>query len=100
MSRRLVDFDPLTGIAHYSEWGELDDALRFTAVQDADAIVAANQAEAAENRPFGELAKVASIPLPLFQTLWQQGVIQDKKKFMRWCRDPDNRMFLTRSGKI
>jgi hypothetical protein len=101
MSRRLVDFDPFTGIAHYSEWNELDDAIRFTAVQDADNIIDFNKWQRSQAPArFGDMAHVARIPMPLFQKLWEQGIIQDKKRFMAWCRDPDNRAFLVRDGKV
>ena len=97
----LVDFDPFTGIAHYSMWDELADEMHFIADQNADPIIKANKAEANETpQRFGDMAKVASIPLPLFYDLKRRGIIDDRKKLMAWLRDPDNRFFLTRSGKI
>jgi len=101
MSRRLIDFDPVSGVAHYSEWNEIDDALRYTAVQDADLILAANKIDR-DHAParFGDFAKVASIPLPLFFKLKAEGIIDDRKRLMAWLRDPDNQMFLCRSGTI
>lgn len=101
MSRRLVDFDPITGIAHYSEWSELDDALRFTAVQDATAITDFNRMQANEAPArFGDFAHVARLPMPLYFKLKAEGIIDDKKRLQAWLRDPDNRAFLVRSGKI
>lgn len=43
---------------------------------------------------------VASLPMPLWMALRQQGVIQDPKRFKRWLNDPDNAMFRTKTGHL
>ena len=99
--KRLVDFDPFTGIAHYSMWDELADAMHFIAVQDADAILDRNKAEAAEaNRHYGDIGHVARIPMPLYMELCRKGIAHDRKKFTEWLNDPDNRFFRTRPGTV
>lgn len=101
MSRRLVDFDPVSGIAHYSEWNDIDDALRYHAVQNVDSILDFNRMQANEAPArFGDLAPVARIPMTLWTKLKREGIIDDEKAMRRWLRDPDNRHFLLRSGKI
>jgi len=102
MTRRLVDFDPASGIAHYSEWDELDDAIRYTAVQETQDILDFNAAQAAEAPArFGAgLAPVARIPMPMWTLLKSMGIIDDRKALERWLRDPDHRKYLVRSGKI
>jgi len=102
MSRRLVDFDPASGIAHYSEWGELDDALRYTAVQETDGILELNALQASNaSARFGDgLTPVARIPMVLWTLLKSLGIIDDRKALERWLRDPDHRKYLVRSGKI
>jgi hypothetical protein len=98
MSRRLVDFDPLSGIAHYSEWSELDDALRYTAVQDADNIVDFNRflASEAPSRHGDGLTLAARIPMTLWTQLKQAGIIDDPARMKRWLADSNNRKWLVR----
>jgi hypothetical protein len=98
MAKRLVDYDPFTGIAHYVEWGDLDDALHYTAEQEADPIIEQNKLEAsmAPARHGDGLTKVGSIPLTLWAELKRKGIIDDKKKLLAWLADPDHSKFRCR----
>ena len=98
MSRRLVDYDPVSGIAHYSEWNELDDALRFHAVQDADPITDFNAylRSVAPSRHGDGLTHVAKIPMPLWTLLNSVGLFDDKVALRRWLDDPAHRKWLVR----
>ena len=43
---------------------------------------------------------VAQIPMPLYQQLRQQGIVQDPKRFKAWLNNPDNAIFRTKHGRV
>jgi hypothetical protein len=43
---------------------------------------------------------VARLPMPLFQQLRSQGIVQDPKAWAKWLNDPDNAIFRTKTGRI
>jgi hypothetical protein len=98
MSRRLVDYDPVSGIAHFSEWSDLDDAIRFTAVQDADPITDHNAylRSVAPKRHGDGMTHMLKLPMPLWTLLKSVGILDDKVALQRWMADPDHRKFLVR----
>tara|TARA_B100000131_G_scaffold188739_2_gene181661 strand:+ start:486 stop:815 length:330 start_codon:yes stop_codon:yes gene_type:complete len=105
--RRVLDFDPHTGIKHnfVYEAGETPSQDRFVieTTQDVSDIIARNRASANDvdkHKPWGEWSKVASLPLSIYYDLKQQGILDDKKRFTKWLNDPDNKYFRTRGGRI
>ncbi len=105
--RRVLDFDPHTGIKHnfVYEAGETPSQDRFVieTTQDVSDIIARNRASANDvdkHKPWGEWSKVASLPLGIYYDLKQQGILDDKKRFTKWLNDPDNKYFRTRGGRI
>jgi len=105
--RRVLDFDPHTGIKHnfVYEAGETPSQDRFVieTTQDVSDIIARNRASANDvdkHKPWGEWSKVASLPLSIYYDLKQQGILDDKKRFKKWLNDPDNKYFRTRGGRI
>ena len=105
--RRVLDFDPHTGIKHnfVYEAGETPSQDKFVieTTQDVSDIIARNRASANDvdkHKPWGEWSKVASLPLSIYYDLKQQGILDDKKRFKKWLNDPDNKYFRTRGGRI
>lgn len=105
--RRVLDFDPHSGIKHnfVYEAGETPSQDRFVieTTQDVSDIIARNRASANDvdkHKPWGEWSKVASLPLSIYYDLKQQGILDDKKRFTKWLNDPDNKYFRTRGGRI
>jgi hypothetical protein len=103
MSKKLFDYDPLTGTTkwwHYD--ADKDEATIETEfnVQDLleDNKKSFNSID--ERARWGEWTRVASIPMPLFYKLKQQGILDDQKAMKRWLNDPDNRLFRTRPGRV
>jgi hypothetical protein len=82
--------------------------LIITTSQDCTDIIENNKAQYAqtdERTRYGDWAKVASIPLSVFQELNRLGICQgfavrDQKKFKEWLNNPENRSFRTRPGRV
>jgi len=43
---------------------------------------------------------IASIPLPIYWDLEKQGIVRDRKRFLKWLMDRDNRAFLVKDAKL
>lgn len=105
--RRVLDFDPHSGIKHnfVYEAGETPSQDKFVieTTQDVSDIIARNRASANEvdkHKPWGDWSKVASLPLSVYYDLKRQGILDDQKRFKKWLNDPDNKYFRTRGGRI
>jgi hypothetical protein len=102
MSKRFVAHDPLFGVSnHFHALG--DGKYVSEDVFDAAPTVDLNK------RLFNDAPKgwkhdannhIASIPLPLYFDLRRKGVVADRKAFLKWLSDPDNRHFRTRPGNL
>jgi len=97
---RLFDYDELTGIAkywHVTDKGEYVVETR----QDATAIAKQNKRQYNDNDGrWGDMQRVASIPLSVYYDLKRKGIADDPKAMKKWMNDPDNRVFRTRSGTV
>lgn len=49
---------------------------------------------------WGEMAKVASIPLDVYFRLQQTGITNDPKAFKKWLNAPENVMYRTKNGEV
>ena len=99
--KRVIDYDPQTGISHVLYTDESDGVSRYVAEQDTSFLLDFNRKLANEaGKKFGEWAKVASLPMALFMDLKQKGILDDSKAFKRWLNDPDNRYFRTHEGRL
>lgn len=97
----LMDRDPVAKSA--STWVEEGDEVIIHNVQDAQPIIDANKAEFNQKKrstPYGEMERVASLPLTVYFDLQRRGILDDEKAFRRWLNDPDNSAFRTRPGKV
>lgn len=108
MTKRLFDYDPLTGVSEWFEYDDASDTFTIQTTQDASSIVALNKAHQAEftsgrdrwGDGFDHRTKVASIPLNIYMDLQKRGTLRDPVAFKRWLNDPDNLAFRTRPGTV
>ena len=102
MQRRIFDTDPLTGITRY--WHvKSDGEFVIETQQQVSGIAEANKRSFADTdtkAKYGDMAKVASIPLNVYYELKRQGIVDDPKAMKKWLNDPDNRVFRTRGGPV
>lgn len=102
MQRRVFDTDPLTGITRY--WHvKSDGEFVIETQQQVSDIAEANKRSFADTdtkAKYGDMAKVASIPLNVYYELKRQGIVDDPKAMKKWLNDPDNRVFRTRGGTV
>ena len=102
MQRRIFDTDPLTGITRY--WHvKSDGEFVIETQQQVSDIAEANKRSFAgtdTKAKYGDMAKVASIPLNVYYELKRQGIVDDPKAMKKWLNDPDNRVFRTRGGTV
>jgi hypothetical protein len=101
MSRRIFDVDPFTGTTSYWHYDPNTDEAVIQKTQNVDALLDLNR-RVFNDAPtrYGDMTRVASIPLSIYADLKAKGVIDDEKAFKRWLNDPDNSAFRTRPGKV
>jgi len=100
--RARLDYDPISGmetVFHTDNDGMITIEERF----DAEPTIDANrELFNSRDRSFkGDLNHhIASIPLPIYYDLNRKGIVQDRKAFMKWLMDSDNRAFLTKPARL
>jgi len=101
-NKKLFSHDPLTGITKY--WHDNQDGtVTLESDQDVSAIMAENQfgrKEIDKHAKWGDMSRVASIPLTVYYDLKQKGILDDQVALRKWLNDPDNELFRTRKGKV
>lgn len=108
MEKRLLDYDPLTGVAEWFHYDHSDDTFYTQSVQDPTALFEANRASFNETSSarsswgdkIDKRTHVASLDLVTYARLRKEGIIGDPARFAKWLNDPDNAMFRTRPGHI
>ena len=98
--KRLFDHDPMTGITKY--WHVTDTGQYVVeSVQDVSKIFEANK-RAANNTSgkYGDMPRVAQIPLIVYYELKRKGILNDPVEMRKWLNKPENAMFRTREGKL
>jgi hypothetical protein len=82
--------------------------LIIRTTQDVTDIVEQNLAQynaTSVHAKWGDMAKVASLPFTIVDTLNRKGIMRgfaviDEKEFKKFLNDPENRFFRTRPGKV
>lgn len=102
--RKMISQDPVTGVKEYFHHdGREDGTVGIERVQDVQDIVDVAQRRYNDQKRstrYGELAKVASVPLSVLEQLRKDGIASDQKALKKWLNDPDNRVFRTRPGRV
>ena len=107
MTKRLFDYDPLTGTKQWFHWND-DDTFTIQTEQPIDDLIEANKASFNSftsardtwGSEIGHRTRVASIPMNVYLDLKKRGVLKDEAALARWLDDPDNAVFRTRPGRI
>jgi hypothetical protein len=94
-------YDPVLGIKRTFHGSEDGNTFVIQTEQDTTGIVEANKA-AYNDAPerWGDMTRVASIPLSLYFDLKKKGITDDPVAMKRWLNDPDQRFFRTRPGTL
>lgn len=101
MAKQYLDFDPLTGIAHWVDTDEETGITTYGSDQNVDAILESNKEQYnADHGRFGEWSKVASIPMSLYAAWEREGILNDSEEIKRRLNDPELRFFRTRPGNL
>lgn len=91
------------GIVRLFHYDAAEDKAVIETVQDVSGLIEANRSEhdayTSLDR-YGDLRRVASIPMSLYFQLKAEGVADDPAAMKRWLNDPDNRFFRTSPGKV
>lgn len=100
---RIFDTNPDEGVIRFFHYDNDTDEVTIETVQDVSPIIQANRAEFDAHTSldrFGDLKRVASIPMPLYFQLKAEGKTEDQDFMRRWLNDPDNRFFRTCPGRV
>jgi hypothetical protein len=98
--KRLFSRDPATGITKY--WHVKGNGEYVVETQqEMSSIAEANKRQYNETPDkYGDMNKVASIPLSVYYELKRKGIADDPKAFKKWLNDRDNKVFRTRAGTL
>lgn len=98
--KKLFSHDETTGITKY--WHVTDKGeYTITTHQDTTAIADANKrAYNDSGNAWGDVNRVASIPLSVYYNLKRKGIADDPVALKRWMNDSDNRVFRTKGGTL
>lgn len=100
MTKRLLDYNPITGLQVWHEYNEADDMTVIHYTADATPVLDQNKRELAEAKgSMGDMVKVASIPVGVQYewlvkygiNLWDKNHAAGVKRLLnssdyRWCR--------------
>jgi len=101
--KKHFDSNKELGITRTWHYNDATDEATIQTQQDVTDVIEENKNEfnqIDERAKWGELTKVASIPLSLYYQLKAEGKLDDQAYMKRWLNDPDNRHFRTRPGEV
>jgi hypothetical protein len=99
---RILSRNATSGITDYFHWDPVTEGFVVEQVQDAEPTIEANKliANSAAHDWKGDMHHVARIPLVILEKLRKEGILSDKKRFLAWLDDRENRVFRTHGGKL
>lgn len=101
MDRKVLSHDPSTGITRFFHWDDHKDDFIIQTRQDCAPIVESNKTAINEAPSrWGEMTRIASIPVSIYFDLKKKGIVDDETAFKRWLNDPDQRFFRTKAGYV
>lgn len=100
MTKKVFDYDPLTGITTY--WHVKGNGEYVVEkVQDVSKLADWNRRQYNDTpKKHGDLNKVASIPLSVYYELKRQGIADDPVALKKWLNDSNNQVFRTRASVL
>jgi hypothetical protein len=102
MSKKFVDYDPLTGVTNYFH-AMGDGSYVSEDVVDVMPTRETNKAlfnDAPTRWKQDGYNHVASIPPTIWFELKRSGIADDEKALLKWIQDPDHSVFRTRPGRL
>lgn len=101
LEQRTFDSSPELGITRNWYFDHDTGQVTIEAVQEVDHLLEANKAALnGADESWGDGARVAAIPMNVYDELRRTGIADDKKAFKKFLNDPDNRAFRTRPGRV
>ncbi len=99
--KMIIDYDPMTGISHWTETDEETGYTRYGADQETAPILEANTADYNESHGrFGEFTHVARIPMLMYEAWVAEGKDTDQGFLKKFLNDIGFRKLRTRPGRI
>jgi hypothetical protein len=102
MPTMLFSSDPVTRVRRVAHTTPDDDLVIETHTDVTD-VIEANRASYNRVRArdkYGEMTRVASIPMGVYMDLKKRGIADDEAAFTRWLDDSEQLAFRTRPGKL
>jgi len=103
MAKRLLSENQMTGTKTYHDYDASSDQSVITTSADVTDIIESNKAQfndTDERARYGDMSKVASIPMNVYFDLKKRGILNDQKKMKAWLNDSENKYFRTRPGRV
>jgi len=101
MSKRFFDADPATGITRYWHFKDNGEYVIETEQRlDVDESNTRQRNMTDKRTAWGDVNKVASIPLSVYYRLKREGIADDPAALKKWLNNSDNRVFRTREGTL
>ena len=105
MTKRILDYDPVTGTTQWFHYDSAADQYALETTQDVTKIVERNKAlfrQVDERANWkGDQHHVASIPMSVYHELAKiSNNFKDQRVVRRFLNNPDNRVFRTRPGEV
>jgi len=101
--KRTLDIDPLMASQQIFHANEQGDKFTIETKQDVSGIIKEAKAariETDKHTRYGDMTKVASIPMTIYQDWVKKGYTKDQKKMKQLLNSPELRYFRTREGKV
>lgn len=94
----LIDYDPLTKVRRLLH---IDgDEYHYENVQDVEGRLELNRELRKEQRPMGDVGRVASVPFVAYEKALREGHFDTPAKTKAWLNDRDQEPFRTREGRV
>ena len=104
-TKRVLDYDPATGITQWFHYDEITGDMGLESEQDVTSIVEGTKGafNPVDERAAwkGDVHKVASIPMTIYHELAKiSNNFKDQRAIRKWLNDRDNLVFRTRPGRV